>query len=206
MALPRSPPDAAAWRLQRSKCRGKARPLLGNPRRNTFGLKSSCRPATEYRYAILVALARLATGLERLGLDRTGYVRHGALSIENNAAERKLRPKAVGRKGYQFSTPAMKDARWRTCTMSSPPSSVSASPRDDICETYPPFPDMTVSELSKLLPGRRQDDCKCAPSNNVPENHCFTSCPNKQRHILRTERMIGQRGTSRFDEVGFTGL
>ena len=86
------------------------------------------------------------------------YARHGNLSIDNNAAERKLRPVAVGRKNYLFFG---SDAGGHTAAALY---SVIASakrhgldPWRYLRDVFDRLPSMTVSQLHELLPDRWLD-------------------------------------------------
>ena len=86
------------------------------------------------------------------------YAHSGNLSIDNNAAERKLRPVAVGRKNYLFFG---SDNGGRTAAVMY--SVISSAKRHGIDpwrylrDVFSRLPDMTVSQLPELLPDCWQD-------------------------------------------------
>jgi transposase len=86
------------------------------------------------------------------------YSLHGELSIDNNAAERKLRPVAVGRKNYLFFG---SDAGGRTAAAMY---TVIASAKRHgldvwkyLRDVFSRLPDMTVSQVHELLPDKWKD-------------------------------------------------
>jgi len=86
------------------------------------------------------------------------YARRGNLSIDNNAAERKLRPVAVGRKNYLFFG---SDNGGRTAAIMY--SVISSAKRHGLDpwrylrDVFSRLPDMTVSQLPELLPDKWRD-------------------------------------------------
>ena len=86
------------------------------------------------------------------------YARHGNLSIDNNPAERKLRPVAVGRKNYLFFG---SDAGGRTAAVMY--SVISSAKRHGLDpwrylrDVFARLPEMTVSQLPELLPDKWRD-------------------------------------------------
>lgn len=86
------------------------------------------------------------------------YARHGHLSIDNNTAERKLRPVAVGRKNYLFFG---SDNGGRTAavlyTVISSAKRHGLDPWRYLRDVFARLPDMTVSQLSELLPDKWRD-------------------------------------------------
>lgn len=86
------------------------------------------------------------------------FARHGGLSIDNNPAERKLRPIAVGRKNYLFFG---SDAGG--CTAAALYSVIASAKRHGLDpwrylrDVFTRIPDMTLSQIPELLPDRWQD-------------------------------------------------
>ncbi len=86
------------------------------------------------------------------------YARHGNLSIDNNPAERKLRPVAVGRKNYLLFG---SDQGGRTAAVIY--SVISSAKRHGLDpwrylrDVFSRLPDMTVSQLPELLPDTWRD-------------------------------------------------
>ncbi len=86
------------------------------------------------------------------------YARHGNLAIDNNAAERKLRPVAVGRKNYLFfgsDNGGHTAAALYSVIVSAKRHGL--DPWRYLRDVFARLPSMTVSQLHELLPDKWRD-------------------------------------------------
>jgi len=136
---------AEAMRQRRRKA--EAAPLLSALRRELDALSLAVLPKSPLGQAIGYALKNWKA--------LSVYAGNGALSIDNNAAERELRPVAVGRKNYLFFGSAAGGHTAATLyTVLASAKRHGIKPWEYLRDLFRRLPAMKVSDLPSLLPDR----------------------------------------------------